>query len=69
MFKLAQKKKEEQEKKEQAEKPGYAKQMSIRSKLLTQGEFYLWRLHAYSHYSIPTHIILLLLYYYYYNII
>lgn len=37
MFKLAQKKKEEQEKKEQ-EKPGYGKQMSIRSKLLTQGE-------------------------------
>ena len=38
MFKLAQKKKEEQEKKELAEKPGYAKQMSIRSKLLTQGK-------------------------------
>lgn len=36
MFKLAQKKKEEQEKKEQEDKPGFAKQMSIRSKLLTQ---------------------------------
>lgn len=36
MFKLAQKKKEEQEKKEQ-QPPGFAKQMSIRSKLLTQG--------------------------------
>ena len=39
MFKLAQKKKEEEEKKELAEKPGFAKQMSIRSKLLTQGKF------------------------------
>ena len=34
MFKLAQKKKEEEEKKELAEKPGFAKQISIRSKLL-----------------------------------
>ncbi|XP_065888713.1 NEDD8-conjugating enzyme UBE2F-like [Dysidea avara] len=36
MFKLAQKKKEEQDKREQEAKHGYSKQMSIRSKLLTQ---------------------------------
>lgn len=38
MFKLAQKKKEEQDKREQEAKHGYSKQMSIRSKLLTQGK-------------------------------
>jgi len=37
MFKLAQKKKEEQDKREREAKHGYSKQMSIRSKLLTQG--------------------------------
>ena len=50
MFKLAQKKKEEQDKREQEAKHGYSKQMSIRSKLLTQGRYTCHSCHFYIHY-------------------